>query len=71
MWSTPLTDGFRPGLRDVLGYYSHPFPSRDGNRRSFIEIAEVKEFGLKLTNVFSGYLGLIKVYRLDYTVLVP
>ena len=26
----------------MLGFYSHPFPSRDGNRRSFIQMADVR-----------------------------
>ena len=35
-------ESFRPAVRDVWGYFTHPFPSRDGNRRSFIQVADVK-----------------------------
>ena len=45
MWSAQTddqSDDFRPIVRDVLGFFTHPFPSRDGNRRSFIEMADVR-----------------------------
>ena len=33
---------FRPTIRNVLGYFTHPFPSRDGNRRSFVQVVDLK-----------------------------
>ena len=36
LWSSPCKTRFHPNTRDVLGHYTHPFPSRDGNKRSFI-----------------------------------
>ena len=41
-WSANLGTCFRPAVRDCLGYFTHPFPSRDGNRRSFIQVADVR-----------------------------
>ena len=41
-WSSNLGSRFRPSVRDCLGFYTHPFPSRDGNRRSFIQVADLR-----------------------------
>ena len=42
LWSASIEECFRPSVRDVLAHYTHPFPSRDGNRRSFIEVSDLK-----------------------------
>ena len=42
LWSAPVNGQFRPVVRDVLGHYTHPFPSRDGNRRSFVQVTDVR-----------------------------
>ena len=42
LWSADLGENFRPDLKDVLGFYTHPFPSTIGNRRSFIQVADLK-----------------------------
>ena len=36
LWSSGIQERFRPELREVLVHYTHPFPSRDGNKRSYI-----------------------------------
>ena len=30
----------RPSIKDVWSYYTHPFPTRDGNRRSFVQAVD-------------------------------
>ena len=42
LWTANVDGEFRPSIRDVLGFFTHPFPSRDGNRRSFITTADLK-----------------------------
>ena len=31
-----MNSRFRPSVNDISAHYTHPFPSQDGNRRSFI-----------------------------------
>ena len=42
LWPVSSSENFRPTLRNVWGYFTHPFPSRDGNRRSFVQVVDVK-----------------------------
>ena len=42
MWPVSSNGDFRPAVRNVWGYFTHPFPSTDGNRRSFVQVVDVK-----------------------------
>ena len=42
LWSTGIGSHIKPQVNDVLSHYSHPFPSPDGNKRSFIGITSPK-----------------------------
>ena len=42
LWSAEIPSRFRPSVNDVSAHYTHPFPSQDGNRRSFIVSTEPK-----------------------------
>lgn len=40
LWSAEMHSRFRPSVNDISAHYTHPFPSQDGNRRSFITSTE-------------------------------